>query len=171
VLQVRWVVVLGFSAFSVWGQCPNPNFLQAPEISLIDRGVSVAGIQRQADGSYSRQRFQYQSPFTKIDATANIQSALVSCTAASPRTFQPPVNWHPFAELPGVSSKSNIVSDLLGRGTPAALGNGAQVMLTLNISFKPAFAGHRGVWLAAQTLGGAQTSDWQALGNWSVPGN
>jgi len=41
--------------------------------------------------------------------------------------------------------------------------------VTLPITFKTAFAGFKGVWLAAQTLGG-QVSPWQALGAEVVPG-
>ena len=45
---------------------------------------------------------------------------------------------------------------------------GNTLMLSLPITFKPAFAGFRGVWMAAYTLGGA-VSPWQALGAWNVP--
>jgi hypothetical protein len=41
---------------------------------------------------------------------------------------------------------------------------GAQGILTLNVTFKPAFAGNKATWLAVQTLNAAATSDWQALG-------
>src|SRR5262249_18719976 len=49
--------------------------------------------------------------------------------------------------------------------------NGNTLTVTLPVTFKTAFAGFKGVWQAAQTLGGAQTSPWQALGAWSVPAN
>lgn len=45
---------------------------------------------------------------------------------------------------------------------------GDTLTLTLPITFKPGFAGFKGVWLAAQTLSGA-TSAWQALGAELVP--
>ena len=48
--------------------------------------------------------------------------------------------------------------------------NGNTLNVTLAIAFKPAFAGFKGVWLAAQTMGAAQTSAWQALGSEAVPG-
>jgi len=48
--------------------------------------------------------------------------------------------------------------------------NGSTLTVTLPITFKPAFAGFKGVWLAAQTMGAAETSAWQALGAWVVPG-
>ena len=47
--------------------------------------------------------------------------------------------------------------------------NGNQLDLNLNIAFKPAFAGTKTVWMAVQTMGGAQTSKWQPLGAWQVP--
>ncbi len=47
---------------------------------------------------------------------------------------------------------------------------GNRLTLTLNITFWPAFGGYRGIWTAAQTLGGAQTSAWKASGIWAVPG-
>jgi len=49
--------------------------------------------------------------------------------------------------------------------------SGAQIAVSLNISFNAAFVGPKVVWMAAQTLGGAATSGWQALGAWNVPGN
>jgi len=72
--------------------------------------------------------------------------------------------------LTGTNSLSNSQCTVSAQGSGYVMG-GAQGILTLNIGFKPAFAGHQGVWMAAQTLGGAQTSAWQALGNWSVPAN
>jgi hypothetical protein len=47
--------------------------------------------------------------------------------------------------------------------------NGNTLTVTLPITFKTAFAGFKGVWMAAQTLGG-QTSSWQALGAEVIPG-
>ena len=47
--------------------------------------------------------------------------------------------------------------------------SGNTLTVTLPITFKTAFAGYKGVWLAAQTMGGAQTSLWQALGAVEVP--
>lgn len=46
--------------------------------------------------------------------------------------------------------------------------NGAEFTLTLPVVFQGAFAGPKGVWMAAQTVGG-QTSGWEALGAWVVP--
>jgi len=48
--------------------------------------------------------------------------------------------------------------------------SGNTLTVSLPITFKTAFAGFKGVWLAAQTMGGAQTSPWQALGAEAVPG-
>ncbi|SPF52304.1 hypothetical protein SBA4_50007 [Candidatus Sulfopaludibacter sp. SbA4] len=42
-------------------------------------------------------------------------------------------------------------------------------MLTLNMSFNPAFSGSKIVYLAARDLA-ADNSGWQALGTWNVPG-
>jgi len=47
--------------------------------------------------------------------------------------------------------------------------NGNTLSLTLPIAFKPAFAGFKGVWLAAQTMNAAQTSAWQILGAEALP--
>jgi predicted heme/steroid binding protein len=47
--------------------------------------------------------------------------------------------------------------------------NGNTLTLTLPITFKSSFAGFKGVWMAAQTMGGAQTSAWQALGAEAIP--
>jgi hypothetical protein len=48
--------------------------------------------------------------------------------------------------------------------------SGAQLMVSLNMTFRPSFAGPKITWMAAQTLAG-QTSGWQPLGAWNVPGN
>lgn len=47
--------------------------------------------------------------------------------------------------------------------------NGNQLTLNLNMTFKGSFTGAKGIWTAAQTLGGAQTSPWKAVGAWLVP--
>ena len=47
--------------------------------------------------------------------------------------------------------------------------NGALLVVSLNVTFKGSFSGSKGIWMAAQTVGGAQTSAWQVLGNWIVP--
>jgi hypothetical protein len=49
--------------------------------------------------------------------------------------------------------------------------NGNTLTVTLPVTFNPAFAGFKGAWLAARTMGAAQTSAWQALGAEAVPGN
>lgn len=71
-----------------------------------------------------------------------------------------------------VLSGSNTISN--SQCTVSAQGaivqaSGSILTVTLPITFKTGFAGFKGVWLAAQTLGGVQTSPWQALGAWSVP--
>ena len=48
--------------------------------------------------------------------------------------------------------------------------SGNTLTVTLPITFKTGFAGFKGAWVAAQTMGAAQTSAWQALGAWVVPG-
>lgn len=45
---------------------------------------------------------------------------------------------------------------------------GPRLTLNLNVRWKPAFFGFKGVWAAAQTLGG-MTSSWEVLGAWQVP--
>ena len=62
---------------------------------------------------------------------------------------------------------SNSQCTISAQGSSAST-NGAQLTLNLNVTFKSAFTGPKGVWMAAQTLA-AQTSPWQALGAWRVP--
>jgi uncharacterized repeat protein (TIGR01451 family) len=52
----------------------------------------------------------------------------------------------------------------------SAVKSGAQITLTLNITFKPSFAGPKAIWMAAETLD-STVSPWQSLGAWTVPGN
>ena len=72
--------------------------------------------------------------------------------------------------LTGTNTVSNSQCTILSQGSSVAV-NGAQLSVALHITFKPAFSGPKGVWLAVQTLGGAQTSPWESLGAWQVPGN
>lgn len=46
---------------------------------------------------------------------------------------------------------------------------GNQLTLNLNMTFNNSFTGAKGIWTAAQTLGGVQTSPWKAVGAWLVP--
>jgi len=72
--------------------------------------------------------------------------------------------------LSGANTIGNSQCTISAQGS-AVEASGNRLTVTLPITFKTAFAGFKGVWLAAQTLGGAETSAWQALGAWSVPGN
>jgi len=72
--------------------------------------------------------------------------------------------------LNGTNTIGNSQCTISAQGS-AVETSGTTLTVTLPITFKTAFAGFKGVWLAAQTLGGAQTSAWQALGAWNVPGN
>src|SRR5262249_45274197 len=70
--------------------------------------------------------------------------------------------------LGGTATLSNSQCTVYSQGASIKT-NGATLTVTLPVSFTPAFSGHRGFWLATQTLNAAQTSDWQSLGNWLVP--
>ena len=72
--------------------------------------------------------------------------------------------------LTGNNTISNSQCTISAQGSNVQA-SGNTLTLTLPITFKTAFAGFKGVWMAAQTLGGAQTSPWQVLGAWNVPGN
>ena len=72
--------------------------------------------------------------------------------------------------LTGTNTISNSQCTISAQGSTVQ-SNGNALTVTLPITFKPAFAGFRGVWLAVQTMGAAQTSAWQALGAWNVPAN
>jgi hypothetical protein len=68
----------------------------------------------------------------------------------------------------GPGSVSNSQCTVSGSGTSAA-GSGTTLTLTVNLAFSPSFAGNKIAYLAARDLEGGN-SEWQALGNWSVPG-
>jgi hypothetical protein len=72
--------------------------------------------------------------------------------------------------LTGNNSVSNSQCTVSSEGATVT-SNGNTLTVTLPVTFKASFAGYKAVWLAAQTLGGAQISAWQALGAWSVPAN
>ena len=71
--------------------------------------------------------------------------------------------------LTGNSTLSNSQCTVSASGSSYTK-SGAQATLMLNLTFKPAFAGRKATWLAAQTLS-LQTSDWQSLGARTVGGN
>ena len=70
--------------------------------------------------------------------------------------------------LTGTNTIGNSQCTISAQGSSVTV-NGAQLIVNLNIAFTHAFAGPKGVWMATQTMGGAQTSQWQALGAWQVP--
>ena len=71
--------------------------------------------------------------------------------------------------LTGNNTIANSQCTVFAKGSSVQV-NGNTLTVSLPIAFKPGFAGKKGTWLAAQTLGGAQTSPWQSLGAWTVPG-
>ena len=69
--------------------------------------------------------------------------------------------------LAGSNSIANSQCSISAAGASAQI-SGNTLTLTLPITFKQAFAGFKGVWLAAQTLAGV-VSDWQVLGALDIP--
>jgi sugar lactone lactonase YvrE len=77
----------------------------------------------------------------------------------------------PFAgtmALPGAGSVSNSQCTVNGSGSSVG-GSGNTLTLTLNMSFKAAFAGNRIFYTAAGDMSGTKNSGWQALGAWGAP--
>ena len=69
--------------------------------------------------------------------------------------------------LNGSGSLSNSQCTISGAGSSVS-GSGKRLTLTLNITFKPAFAGRKIIWTATQS-NAPGNSGWQPLGGWSVP--
>src|SRR5208283_2384811 len=108
------LVTIGFSVPPIHAQsCPAANFLQGSSVTAFDR-TSAAGLQRQPDGSFTRQRYSALSPYKKLDSVANYQSAMVNCTAAGLRPFKTAAGWTVLADQPTAPSQSMVVSDFLG---------------------------------------------------------
>jgi len=75
---------------------------------------------------------------------------------------------HPIGmPLNGSGTLSNSQCSIAGAGSSVS-GSGQRLTLILNVTFTPAFAGHRAIWTATQTFSGGN-SDWQALGAWLMP--
>jgi hypothetical protein len=53
-------------------------------------------------------------------------------------------------------------------GLVSAVPSGNTLTLALNIAFKPAFNGNRILFVAARDPNGANNTDWQSLGTWTV---
>jgi len=70
--------------------------------------------------------------------------------------------------LTGNNTVSNSQCTVSAQGSQVQ-SSGNTLTVTLAITFKPAFAGFKGVWLAAQTLNAVATSPWQSLGAEVIP--
>ena len=66
--------------------------------------------------------------------------------------------------LSGTNTISNSQCTISAQGSSVTT-TGAQLTLSLNVSFAQSFAGPKGAWLAVATTGG-QVSPWQVLGAW-----
>lgn len=75
----------------------------------------------------------------------------------------------PGLPLNGTGSVSNSQCTVNGAGSSAA-GVGNDLVLSLNLSFAPTYAGNKVVYMAARDLA-ANNTGWQPLGTWTVPGN
>jgi len=74
----------------------------------------------------------------------------------------------PYAGAVVLGSTSTIQNSQCAVGLTSALGTGAALTLTLNITFKVGFGGNKIAFVAARDTGTGNT-DWQALGVWQVP--
>jgi len=74
----------------------------------------------------------------------------------------------PHFSLPGTGSLSNSQCTISGTGA-SVTANSTTLTLTLPITFASSFAGHQGMFLAAQDTSG-NDSGWQPLAAWTVPG-
>ena len=70
--------------------------------------------------------------------------------------------------LNGTNTLTNSRCAVSAQGS-SVVQTGAQTEVRLNITFNTSFAGPKVVRMAAQALGGVQTSAWQVLGAWFVP--
>lgn len=119
--RMCWSVAAGFLLTAAHAQnCPSANFLQGSRAALYD-GSSAAGLERQSDGSLTRQRYNVQSPFKKIDSTPNYQTAFLSCSAAGDRTFQAVPGWSFLADRQGIPAQPLLISNFLEDGTLVGL--------------------------------------------------
>ncbi len=69
--------------------------------------------------------------------------------------------------LGGTGTLENSQCRISAQGS-SAVASGNQLTLNLNVTFKSAFTGAKGVWAATQTLA-LQTSPWKIVGAWQVP--
>ena len=74
----------------------------------------------------------------------------------------------PYAGSVTLGSSNAIQNSQCAASLVSAAGSGTTLTLVLNISFTPAFAGNKTVYLSALDLAG-NNSGWQALGTWQVP--
>ncbi|HYW48285.1 MAG TPA: hypothetical protein VE959_35805 [Bryobacteraceae bacterium] len=73
----------------------------------------------------------------------------------------------PGLTLGGAGSVSNSQCTVSG-ATSSAAGSANTLTLTLSVSFSPAFAGNRVIYMAALDAAGGNNTGWQAMGSWTV---
>ena len=76
----------------------------------------------------------------------------------------------PFAEYLVLNGAAGTIenSQCSVSGTGSSVSPGYTLMLTLNITFQPAFAGNRIIWAAGRDAAGGNNTDWQAMGTTTV---
>jgi hypothetical protein len=74
--------------------------------------------------------------------------------------------WKPGATIPSTTTQQNSQCSINFAGSSAVL-SGNTLTLSVAVTFKPAYAGPKNVYLYATTVGGSST-DWQPRGTWTV---
>ena len=152
-----------------------------PPLSTFPNPVSMSPSSGNALSQTIAFTYQDQSTAANLQTVwALINTAIDGRAACYVAYYRPGNQVYLYPDNGDGSQATNIVltgSNTIGNSQCTISAQGASVQtsgntltVTLPIAFKPAFAGFKGVWLAAQTMGGAQTSPWQALGAEVVPG-
>ena len=141
--RVLWILAAVSLIPAIHAQCPVPNFLQAGTVTVFD-DTAASALERQGDGSFTRQRFSRFSPYGKIDSTADFQPAFTNCGGAGIRAFQNLPGWTFLGPRHGAATQTLLFSNFLGNGTPVGLavvpggfGGGPAVDSLLVVVFTP----------------------------------
>src|SRR5437868_3040129 len=117
---MKWVAAALWGIFSInaWAQCAPVNLLHAIDIPLVSAPDFASGLQRQPDGTWTRHRFKFRSPFSKLSTDGNFPAAFLNCTAAASHSFHLPASSALLADTVGTSSRDIVFANLVGNGTP-----------------------------------------------------
>ncbi len=124
-MMLRFALLAGVVLFSMeaLGQCPAIQFVSSSAVSTYPAGVTASsGLQRLADGSFTRHTYNRTAPYARLQTTPGFQTNFTSCSTRTTGTPTPPPN-RPLLtnDMLGAESRNPFIVDLANNGTGTVL--------------------------------------------------